>query len=236
MNTVFLDGQTVLHCLNCGGSFFEENGINRLSLKSAEKLAEDKKNDEIQGHKKLCPKDKSTLTNLNQSEAIPNTVTLLKCPLCNGVFSFPDDLINFKNAQQVKISYNKIWNIPLSSLKSVLVLSFVLVLSASIFANLFLRNQPSRINAEDVITKAYISVSGRFLFVSFSTKSPYRSSILIQDTSNDSTFKKTVSDSLTTYHSLTTTDLEPKESMYYRIILTDQSGNTIETERKKLLD
>ena len=234
MNTLSSDGQTVLHCSNCGGSFFEENGINRISLASAEKLAKDKKNDEIQGHEKLCPKDKTPLSSIQQSEAIPQNITLLQCLTCHGIFAFPDDLVNFKSAQMVKIAYNKIWNVPISALKSVLVLSFVAAISISLFANLFLRGQPTRINAEDVITKRYISVSGRFLFVSFSTKSPYKSSIVIQDTVTDSIYKKVVSDNLATYHSLTTTDLEPKSSMYYRIILTDESGNTIETERKKL--
>ncbi len=130
MNLVVADNQNILHCPNCGGSFFEENGINRITVETAQKLAEDKTSDEVSGTEKKCPKDQTSLkpifTDYNRFQPIsapfPTDVTLLRCPKCQGIFAYPDDLIKFKQAQIAKIEYFKLWNIPLPSLKSVIIL------------------------------------------------------------------------------------------------------------------
>ena len=55
MVSAVYDGQNVLHCRTCGSSFFEENGINHISLESAETLANDQQEAIIIGKPKICP-------------------------------------------------------------------------------------------------------------------------------------------------------------------------------------
>src|SRR4030067_1508449 len=98
MNDDVADGQMILHCQNCGGTFFLDNGINRISLLSAQKLAFDKKINEIFSHDKSCPKDQTMLKPIQSEENIPPNTTLLKCETCNGIFAFPNDLVIFTKA------------------------------------------------------------------------------------------------------------------------------------------
>src|SRR3989344_8767941 len=96
-----VDTQNILHCPACGGTFFAENGINRLSLQSSQKLAEDKKTLFVSNEDKICPNDQSLMTPLRSEENIPADVTLYHCKNCKGIFTFPNDLVIFKKAQAV---------------------------------------------------------------------------------------------------------------------------------------
>ena len=236
MQTVILDNQIILHCSLCGASFFEENGINRISFESAEKLFEEKKNTEVSGQEKLCPKDKTILKPIVNQENIPTEVTLLRCSTCKGIFVFADDLINFKKAQEAKIDYFKAWNIPLPSLKAVVVLSFVALVSAAIFSRfiLFQRGPYRYTNATDLIKNIYLSKSGRYLFISFKTDYPFRSKIIFNDKTANITISKNISQKLTFIHFLTTTDIDFNHQYNYQIILIDNKGQEITTEEKEL--
>lgn len=243
MNLVTADNQNILHCANCGGSFFEENGINRISLDFAIKLSEDKTGNEVSGAEKKCPKDQSILkpvaTNSNEfqpiSTPIPSNVTLLQCLTCHGVFAYPDDLLNFKKAQNIKIDFLKAWGIPMSSLKAVLVLTFVMVVSSSLIGFGFLQQKSiSQTQAQDQLKKIFISSSGRYLFISFRTQTPFRSKIIFFDKTNQTELTKTIADKPTSLHYLTTTDLKLDHQITYQIILIDEKGREIKTEEKKL--
>lgn len=237
MDYVTADNQAVLHCGNCGGSFFSENAINRVSITSAEKLAADKKTDEISGKNKLCPKDGSALTSIQNPETVPQDVTLLRCPSCRGIFVFPDDLVKFKQAQVVKIKFFKLWHKPLPSLQAVLVLSFVGIISLVVISrfNTFINQFSYRASASDLIKKIYISKSGRYLFLSFKTKTPFKSEIIFDDKTTGIKIKKIISQEPTTFHYLTTGDVNSEDEIFYQIILTDEKGKEIKTERKKLI-
>lgn len=235
MNYVNLDNQHLLHCSNCGGSFFDINSINRISVNSAQKLNEDKKTDEIFGKVKLCPKDKTTLTPIQDEETIPTRVTLLKCPKCQGVFTYPEDLINFKNAQVAKINYFKAWNKPLPSLKSILVLSFVGIIAASVFASYFTQQDSiSQTQANNLVKKVYISISGQYVTVSFRTEIPMKSEIAFKNMETNEVVRKIISNELTTFHYITTGNINPNDNIFYQIILFDNKGNVVRTDTKKL--
>ncbi len=231
-----LDNQLILHCPNCGGSFFEENGINRLSLKNAKNLSEDKKTDDISASDKFCPKDFSLLSALVNDEAIPQDVTLLRCPTCLGVFSYPEDLVNFKRAQGIKIEYLKTWHHPFSPLKTVLVLSFVLIISASLILtiNTLQKTSSYQSQASDLLKKVEISINGHYLFISFQTTSPLRSQVIFVDKTKYISLEKTISQSPTTVHSGIITNLDPGDEIYYQIILYDKNAVPIKTGERKL--
>lgn len=233
---VTVDEQSILHCTNCGSSFFEENVINRLTVDGAKKLAGDKTTDEVSGNPKKCPKDHAVMTPVEGSEAVPANVTLLKCPLCHGIFSYPDDLVLFKKAQNVKIEYHKLWNLPFPSLRAVMVLSVLLLLGVSMFSvyNTFLRGTSRSTQATDLIKKVTISKFGHYILVYFKTTSPFSSKINFFDKTQNMTFVKPVTSTPQTTHQLTTTDIDSTHDITYQIILTDTTGQEYRTELKKL--
>ncbi len=236
MHYVNLDKQNILHCDNCGASFFEENGINRISLSSAEKLADDKKTDEIEGREKLCPLDHLPLVHLSDSN-IPENVTLLKCKKCQGVFAFPDDLINFKKAQAAKIEFFKAWSKPLPSLRTVLVISFTALILSSVFYqfNSFLKYSSTPSQASNLIKSVTLSKSGRYLFIFFKTLTPFKSRIIFQDLTVNKQTEKIINSSPAINHQLTTSDLRLEDEILYQIVLTNKQGAESKTELKKLL-
>jgi len=237
MNYVNLDQQNILHCGNCGSSFFEENAINRIGQASAKRLAADKKSDDVSGQKKVCPLDHGPLYPLEETEAIPQNITLLKCKTCRGIFVYADDLLRFKQAQAAKIEYFKVWAKPLSSIKSVLVISLTIfvigtvIYQSSMFINRF--SYPSQ--AIDLITKINFTRSGRYLMVFFKTKSSFQSKIIFEDRSLNIKLEKTINQKPATIHQLTTGDLNLDDEIWYQIVLTDNRGEEIKIELKKLL-
>lgn len=232
-----LDNQTVFHCGNCGSTFFEENGINRISLASALQLSADKKNDEISGDQKRCPKDGNRLTAILNDEAIPRGVTLLRCDSCRGVFAYPDDLIQFKKAQNAKVDYYKMWQAPFSSLKTVIVLSFILFISFGTYlAYNTLQNTTNRqIQASDQIKNLSITSSGRFVFMTFQTNSSVRSQIIFNDKTTNEITIKNIADKPTKNHVFTTTELNLGDEITYQLVIYPQKGSPIKTNARKLL-
>lgn len=236
INLVTVNNQSILHCGNCGGSFFEENVINRISLQTTQKLAEEKQTNEIFGVEKKCPKDGSILKPQTNQENIPADVTLLSCEKCRGIFVYPDDLIRFKQAQEAKINYFKLWQIPLPSLKAVLVISFSALFLATIVTqyNSFLNYFSQRSQASDLIKKVYLSKSGHYLFISFKTETFFRSKIIFEDKTSKQKIEKMINNKPAIIHQLTTGDLNLDDEIYYQIILIDNKGTEIKTKLTRL--
>jgi hypothetical protein len=230
-----VDNQKVLHCAHCGGSFFEENGVNRLTLSGAETLSTQRENDEISGDQKVCPKDGKALQAMD-SEAVPPGVTLLKCASCQGVFAYADDLVKFKQAQKTKIDFFKLWSIPVPSMKSVIVMSVAGLISFSLFSTFFrVQDYIVPTQAENVAKNLTVSMSERYLFVSFRTDTPYRSKIEFTHRKTGQKTEKVVVSEPATLHYLTTSDVTPTNDTYYTIVLTDREGKEIRTKEAKLI-
>lgn len=236
MNYVNLDNQNILHCGNCGSSFFQENAINRISQLSAEKLANDKKSYDISGGKKLCPLDHSMLYPLEETEAVPQNITMLKCRACQGIFIYPDDLLRFKQAQRAKIEYFKAWAKPLSSIKSVLVISLTIFVVGTVIyqSSMFLNRFSYPTQATDLITKVNLTKSGRYLMIFFKTKSAFQSKIIIQDKTTNLTIEKIINQQPAIIHQLTTGDLNLEDEIWYQIILIDKQGKDFKTDLTKI--
>ena len=236
MEENILDGQSVLHCVNCGGSFFLENGVNRISLTSAQDLAAETKISNIFTEDKLCPKDQTLLVPFRSVESIPPDVTLFHCNTCRGIFTFPNDLVIFKKAQAAKIDYFKLWNIPLPSIKSIAVLSvFLFVSLLSLLTYTYWQNQNiSNIQAQDLVKNIYLTSANRYLFISFKTLLPLKSRLIFSDATSGQTLEKIVNSQSATFHQLTTADVNLENQIYYQIILTDEKGRETKTEMKRL--
>ena len=151
LTTVTLENIVIEHCNYCGGSLFEENEINRITEKDAEKLALMKQSDSISGGEKFSPRD-GTIMERVQNDSIPQHVTLLRAASTGEIFAFPEDLIEFKSAQSAKINYYKSWRIPMPALQQVLVLSFVMVFTgaALYMASLLQSPQNQAIQAQEL--------------------------------------------------------------------------------------
>lgn len=231
-----LENQTILHCANCGSSFFEENGINRITVNEAELLAKNKTTDEVSGNDKICLKDGSVMRQMLNQESIPQDVTLLRCPTCKSLFVFPDDLIRFKQAQEAKLNYFKTWQMPLPSLKAVVALSFVALTAALVFSRTiyFQNNSISSTQAHDIIKKIYASKSGQYIFLSFTTQLPVATQVVFRDITSNKTFKKEVSSTPSTNHYITTGNLNPNNEIYYTVIIKDRSGKEVWLDERKL--
>lgn len=151
LTQVELNTITIEHCNYCGGSLFEENEINRITVKDAEKLALMKESDSISGGEKLSPRDGSVMERV-QNDSIPQHVTLLRDATSGEIFAYAEDLLEFKKAQTAKVDYYKLWRIPMPALQQVLVLSFVMVFTgAAIYmASLLQAPQSQSIQAQEL--------------------------------------------------------------------------------------
>lgn len=235
MNQLHADKQLILHCDNCGGSFFEENSINRISSQTAFELSQNKQSDEISGDKKFCPKDAHQLEIVAHSEeSLPPDVTLLRCPSCKGIFAFPDDLVNFKKAQEAKVNYLAAWKIPLGSLRSVVILSVVAFLSAMLFTVALYSRPSSRSQAKDIVKSVYVNQSGAYILLSFQTSLPMKSQIIIDDRTTATVITKTIDVEPKTVHQITLSGLNLNHSIYYQLLLTDREEKQVKTEVVKL--
>lgn len=237
MSLVTADNQTFLHCSNCGASFFEKNVINKISLSTARKIAEDKLTDEVFGQEKRCPKDETILKPItNQPEAISPEITLLSCSKCHGIFTYPEDLVNFKEQQQAKISYFKAFKKNFS-FRVVFVLSFLAIATATVLTqgNRFLNSLSSKTQASPIIKKVDFYRSSRLLLVFFKTEVPFISKIIFFDKTINQEIIKTVSETPKTTHQITVSDLNLNNDLWYQIVLIESNGREIKTELKKLI-
>lgn len=232
MSAIAADGQKILHCKNCGSSFFEENGINRISTGTAEKLAFEKQGNFILDGEKPCPRDSTKLQLLKNLESVPSNVELFNCPVCRGVFTYPDSLLIFKKAQGAKIKYFKLWNMPLPSVRSVLIIVFVGIIAVSGYFNF--QRSLAPLQAEDVVRNVNVSRSGRYVFLSFRTDSPYSSRIIFDNRTSQQKTEKVISLSPTRLHYFTTTDFTIGDEIFFQIILKDTRDNEIVTKEQKL--
>jgi len=237
MQETRLDSQNILHCEKCGISFFEENSVNRISLGTAELLAKRKvENDLISDTPKFCPKDHASLLPIVDEEILPRDVDFLRCPTCHSVLTYPDDLVQFKKAQQAKIEYFKLWSKPFPALQAVLIFSFVIVISVAGYGMFSLVSQQgaTQTRASEQLSKVSIIKSGRYTLISFHTILPRISQIVIVNKTTGAQIIKQVSQVAKTDHLATFTDINPDEEYFYKIRLVDEDGHTTDSEEKRL--
>jgi hypothetical protein len=113
---------TYFRCDLCGSHWMDAFNANYISTSDISPIPHPK----LHAVLPTCPECKAMLV-LLQGENVPDTVHVLHCPKKHGYF-FPDnELVSYKEAQEAKINYHKLWRIPLPSVASVLLASVTLV-------------------------------------------------------------------------------------------------------------
>lgn len=251
------DGQAIAHCMQCGASFFAENGINRIYLDTAQRLASERKMEVAFKTKLNCPRDDSALE-LVHEESVPADCLIYRCPKCSGILSSPHDLIRFKEAQKAKIDFHKMWGRPLGSLSTILIfgLLVVAVVTVTMFTRSFLLNPNALQNtrASDGLQDVFISREGDSITFSFRTERPVQSEITFIDKTTGQQATRVISAEPANFHGLKTKFFKPntpqtglpsptmpfefilqfnaKDDIYYTVKLTDGKNVTTTPETK----
>lgn len=240
LNHYVLDKQGVLHCRLCGGSFFEDNGINRISHESAERLGRYTYNDSARANAlKKCPKDGNVMAPIANTPSVPPSVTLLHCPLCFGVFAMPKDLLDFKKAQEAKVEYFKLWNIPLPNLKPVFIIASTIVVLTSVVlgVNTLQRSPSYNSQASDVLKTIDLQIRNNYIFVSFRTAQAFKSDIIFRNETTGQIVERPISSEPKTLHLATYSQLDiltRDDVVYYKIRLIDGQGRIVDSKEAQL--
>src|SRR3989344_8533641 len=123
INTVGAGRLEVDYCANCGGIFFDQGEVNRLSKGATEDLVEETASHAAHTYGQgtnTCPRCGASLRRFF-GESVPDDVHVLRCPDCRGTWFDTDNLTQFKEAQQAKLNYFRTWKLPLPSLSAVLI-------------------------------------------------------------------------------------------------------------------
>ncbi len=232
LDEMTLDQQRIAHCANCGATYFDEDGINRITLDSAQRLAESKKVHAPEPAIKPCPYDNSALMPAHNPEAIPSHVSLYLCPTCHCVLASAQDLLEFKQAQSAKINYIKTWRMPLGSLRNVFAVFVMAALSVGMYYTYqsAMRMNTMKTEASQTIQNVTISRSSRFGIVSFRTNKPYRSSIVLINKTVGKTIIVPAAKDEATIHTASFSLPNETDIVYYRIRLISTTGETDSAE------
>lgn len=107
---------TYYRCPRCFGYWLDAFNANFIKNNQIKGISKPHSHPSAQPH---CPSCRKPLT-LMRGDNIPPGVTAWGCPDNHGYYFTDEELKKFKEAQEAKISYHKLWNIPLPSLASVL--------------------------------------------------------------------------------------------------------------------
>ena len=229
-------GQTgeVYECFSCGGHWFPRWLANDISEQAAQDLdAILAKLTVSPPEEPRCPVCQTRLSIIKHEESVPQSVTVWACPEGHGDFFPKNELIKFKSAQETKISYLKLWNIPIRSVFAVLlpVLAvFALLGGVPLVLRQLQTPQESRITAGATYSQPLINVIGASsAIIFFTSSSPVTSSLtLYQNGVFHSTH--TIASQPSTQHRLRLDNLLSDKSYTYTltIINADSSAETSE--------
>jgi len=215
-----LSTTTVEHCVFCGGTFFEMNGINRILLSEARELASQKTTDSIAGGEKMCPKDRNVMAPL-MGDSVPDHVTLLKCSICAGIFAYGDDLVAFKESQSAKLNYYMSWRKPMPNIAKVLVFSFALVFSTAVMYKYSPYSQPTApLRADQDTCKLDIIPSETSTLMYCKTDHPYISDAVFINSQTGEEITRTINTTPNDVHMLSIpyTDIAPSSDICVKFV------------------
>jgi hypothetical protein len=225
------DGQshTVSECLNCGGHFLPAYLSNFLTIETARNLDSVlPKNQTVPTTSPVCPQCGQTMPGI-KDDAVPQTVTIFTCPNGHGDFYPKNQLLLFKEAQQAKIYYHKVWGIPLKSAFAILIPLFVVFTAVTILPTIIKEvgtTQENRIKASEILTSPLITpISSSQVLISFSTKNPTKTSIKFTE-GLDKTFQTSTAPQ--TNH-LQSVDGLVSGTLYKYVIVLDTNGRAVTT-------
>ena len=229
MNVRNVDNEIVLHCSTCGSSFFDKNGIDKITPVAARTLTDEAQGQYVLGNQKICPKDKSVL--LEKVDAtLPKNTILLQCPSCEGIFAYPDDLLKYKGlkpAQPLASGAFKLLPAP----KSLFMLATFAVLTVAVLLNT--GSFSSNTRAEKVIGKVYLVTSGSLLSVSFKTQVSETSTIIFYGVDRKETGRYVISSTPTNTHVGTIRGFDKNRDAFYVIQFSKTATPIAEVQLEK---
>lgn len=225
------DGQTknISECLNCGGHFIDSYTANFISIETARNVDSVlPKSTSLPALTPTCSICGQIMTSI-KDDAVPQTVTVFSCPNNHGDFFPKGQLLLFKEAQQAKIYFHKLWGIPLKSAFAVLIPLFIVFTAVSVLPSVITQlqsSQENRVKASEILTNPLITpISNTQVLISFSTERPAKTTIKFTE-GLDQTF--TVSEKPSTNHLQNVDNLQPG-TLYKYVIIIDSNGRPVTT-------
>ncbi|KKT39838.1 hypothetical protein A3K29_00650 [Candidatus Collierbacteria bacterium RIFOXYB2_FULL_46_14] len=222
-------GHSIEECLNCGGHFIESYLANFLTLETTRNVDSIiPKSRAIPDTNPVCPKCGQPMSGI-KDDSVPQTVTVFSCPNNHGDFFPKNQLYLFKQAQQSKIYFHKLWGIPLKSAFAVLIPILVIFSLATLLPSILEQattTQETRIKASEILTPPLITpISSTQVLISFSTQKPAKTSVRFTEGLTKTLIVSTVPQ---TSHLLSIEDLSPGTLFKY-IIIIDTDGKPVST-------
>ncbi len=219
----------IFECFNCGGHWFPPLIANEITSNQASDIdAILPKNNITTFGQPRCPICQTRLA-LITHDPVPNGIRVWTCPEGHGHFFPNHQLIQFKKAQEAKITYHSLWGIPIKSLVSVM-LPVIAVLALAGGLPLTIQrlqdNQETRTKASSSYTTPLVTkLSDSSVLISFSTTSPKSSFLSLYEKDKFVTTKQ-ISVASVSHHRITLTDLSNQSNYSFTITITDPANNT----------
>ena len=224
-NTVLTksDQQAAIYeCFTCGGHWSPRWLANDISLSQANNVDSITPQTGINPPESpRCPECQNRLS-LIKHDSVPRGLHVYTCPQGHGNFFPKGELIQFKKAQEAKITYHQVWGIPIKSIFAVL-LPVALVLSLAVGIPLTTRqvqqSAETRISADEVFSSPIITqIPPDSVSLSFSTTLTGSATItLYQNNQPINTYA--ASSTPTTIHTTTLKNLVPNLPYTFTITL-----------------
>ncbi|KKT88386.1 MAG: hypothetical protein UW88_C0011G0026 [Candidatus Collierbacteria bacterium GW2011_GWD2_45_10] len=151
---------SIEECLSCGGHLVEPYLANFLTLETARNVdSVIPKNRTTPIETPVCSKCGQTMPGI-KDDSVPQTVTVFTCPNNHGDFFPKNQLFLFKQAQQSKIYYHKLWGIPLKSAFAVLIPVLIIFSLATLLPSILEQvssTQETRIKASEILTPPLVT-------------------------------------------------------------------------------
>lgn len=176
----------------------------------------------------FCPECGQALVPATE-ESIPRSVTAYQCPQGHGYLFPGNELVKFKEAQEAKLAYHRLWNIPLPNMKSVLLGSLGLVMAIGLGITVFemQKSRDIRSSAARVITSQTATVSTATRSVVFSAITGFQTAVVLHiDALNG--FAQTMDTKDQAIHTLTVQDVPSGSYEYYFTV--QHGGDLVRSE------
>lgn len=166
------EGLTIAYakCPACAGFWLDAFNANYLKTEDIERSRE-AFNDQPQSAHPVCPICQDLLR-VYHGENVPQHVGVWKCPNNHGYFFPQAQLFAFKKAQEAKLSYFKLWNIPLPQVSSVLLATIALIVTVGLVTTYLKRQQTTLLEAQQIVQYQEAFVSGQSAIIVLTTSSP----------------------------------------------------------------
>ncbi|MBI2405098.1 zf-TFIIB domain-containing protein [Candidatus Gottesmanbacteria bacterium] len=157
-------------CPTCHGHWLDAFNANYLKTEDIER-SQAAFEIETKPNHPVCPTCQEQLR-IYHGENIPPDTRVWRCPNNHGYFFPQAQLFAFKKAQEAKLSYFKLWNIPLPQVSSVLLASIALIVTIGLVTTYLYGQQTTLLEARHIVQYQEAFVSHQSANIVLTTSSP----------------------------------------------------------------